>query len=206
MKEAISQELDDLMLSHQDGTLSDSERTRFVEILRKYPEARKQFAQQQLIDAALHLEKSAGLELLPLPETLPPDRRKKNLLEVSAIALVASVVVALGLGLGLGILIFDRPSQAISETSQEPTDNSVALLDQAVNVEWGNDKPPVTGAPLAPGKLAITKGLLQIAFYSDRLHEFLVHSTKLQHHFQHSNHPFLQTLLLIQQHVLHLHQ
>lgn len=43
---------------------------------------------------------------------------------------------------------------------------SVALLEQAIDVEWFDEKPLVSGTPLSPGKLAISKGLLQIEFYS----------------------------------------
>ncbi|MDF2378162.1 MAG: FecR domain-containing protein [Verrucomicrobiales bacterium] len=166
MNESISQELDDLMLSHQEDGLEDIQRARLSEILKQYPEARKQFAQQQLIDAALHLEQSAGVEMAPLPNPLPFDGKKKHPLEVGLIGLAASVLLALGLGLGLGVWIFDEPSELFGETSTEPVDNSVALLDQALDVEWVGEKPPVTGAPLSPGKLVITKGLLQIEFYS----------------------------------------
>lgn len=175
MNEAISKELDELLLIHQDTGLNNQQQQRLAELLKSSPEARKQFAQQQLIDAAIYLEKSAGLDLEAVTrlnddlnnEPITPKVARSTALSVGWIGLVATMIAALGIGLGLGSYFSQQNSNiTIGNTALESTDDSVALLDRALNVEWAQDQPPISGAPLTPGKLAISKGLIQIEFYS----------------------------------------
>ncbi len=166
MNEAISQELDDLMLSHQeDGGLSSNQHDRLREILLEYPEARRQYAQQQLIDAALHLEQSAGLDMAPL--ATPPTVYSYPLFStIHWLGLAASVVLALGVGLGLGGYLFSPSDATLVDSQPEPIDDSVALVTQALEVEWLDDQKIVAGTPLPTGRLALASGLLQLEFYS----------------------------------------
>ena len=166
MNEEESNELDELLLAHQEDGLDDPQRERLKRILKDSPEARAQVVQQQWLDAALHLEQSSGVEMAPLPEPPRLEMNRRSSLGIGWLGIAATVVLALGIGLGLGVLFSGSSPELVDEAVEEPTDNSVALLNQALDVDWQGGQSFLPGALLSPGKLEFSAGLLQIEFYS----------------------------------------
>ena len=164
MNDELRDELDELLLDHQEQEqgLTESQRDRLNEILRADPEARRQFSQTQLLDAALHLQQSSGLSDDVVP--FPPQKPRAAPRPYAWIGAAAAVVFLLGLG--LGSLIDGAANSVAAGNADEPTDDGVAFLTLALDVEWTGDRQPVVGEPLSPGRLQFSGGLVQLEFYS----------------------------------------
>jgi len=164
MNDDIRDELDELLLDHQEphGGLSETQRRRLNELLRAHPEARRQFARAQALDAALHLQQSSGLSAdvvdFPMPKQPAVFRR------VAWIGIAAAITFLLGIG--LGSLLAPGGGDSALAGDAEPTDDGVALLTRALDVEWIGDEQPVAGSPLSPGRLQFESGLVHLEFYS----------------------------------------
>ncbi len=164
MDDDIRDELDELLLDHQEqeSGLSEPQRQRLNDLLRAHPEARRQFAQAQALDAALHLQQSSGLGAdvvdFPMPKQPTIFRR------VAWIGIAAAVTFLLGIG--IGSLLGPGAGDSALAGDSEPMDDGVALLTCALDVEWIGNEPPVAGTPLSPGRLQFESGLVHLEFYS----------------------------------------
>ena len=58
------------------------------------------------------------------------------------------------------------PKDLAGQPFAEPTDDGVAVLTQAVDVEWDQKSEPKMGGTIPPGVLRLKSGLAQIEFYS----------------------------------------
>ena len=159
-------ELDELLFDHQEQAngLTGSQQARLNELLRSDPEARRQFARTQLLDAALHLQESSGLTA-DIVEFPAPAAKSKPVARPYAWIGAAAAVVFL-LGLGLGSLLKRATSDSFANSTEEPTDDGVAFLARALDVEWTGDHTPVAGEPISPGRLQFSSGVVQLKFYS----------------------------------------
>ena len=164
MNDELRDELDELLLDHQEQAegLSDDQRERLNELLRAHPEARHQFAKTQALDAALHLQQSSGLSADVIDFPVP--KRPTLVRRAARIGIAAAVTFLLGIGIGsvLGPVAGDN----LFARELQPTDDGVALLTRALNVEWVGDQQPVAGEPLSPGRLQFQSGLVHLEFYS----------------------------------------
>ena len=97
----------------------------------------------------------------------PPEkkRRPSGLLLLAAIA--ALFLVAAGIGIGRAF-VDDRGQEVVAPTASvsEPTDDGVAILVHAVDVDWAVEQPPLIGSVISPGRLKMNAGLAQLEFYS----------------------------------------
>lgn len=157
--------LNSLLLAHQEGRLSESEAKELYSILKSDPAARRRYAELQVLETALHLELMAGGTVIQSTATqadFKPSRTRqwKRWMAVSAmLAIVAST---------LWILKFSKPDDAGSLVikDQERHLESVAILADALNAEWGEGIKPAAGSELAPGKYVLQKGSVMIDFHS----------------------------------------
>lgn len=161
--------LNELLLAHQDGSLSNAEAQELYAILKKDPVARRRYAELQVLETALHLELMAGgtvvrnsvqpADLKPAPAKT--GRRWRNWLAAAA-----------GLALAASAALFSisrtRPGEAgklaVADTEQHL--ESVAILTDALKAEWGEGIRPAAGSELIPGKYTLQKGSVMIDFHS----------------------------------------
>jgi len=164
MNDETRDELDELLLDHQeqDGGLNESQRQRLNDLLRAHPEARRQFAETQALDAALHLQQSSGIgaDIVDFPKP----KRPAIFRQVAWIGVAAAITFLLGIG--IGSVLGPGGGDNLFAGESVPTDDGVALLTRALDVEWIGDEPPVTGTPLSPGRLQFESGLVHLEFYS----------------------------------------
>ena len=94
---------------------------------------------------------------------------------IAAVATLAVVLlVAFGLRIGQSIVPLShdnrisQPSSDISDSgpTTELSDNGVAVLTHAADVEWLSDDPPRTGGILSPGELKLAQGAIHVEFYN----------------------------------------
>ena len=52
---------------YRDGGLAPEEHARLLELLKSDPEARRSFVQEQMLQAAFHLQAPASMEATPVP-------------------------------------------------------------------------------------------------------------------------------------------
>lgn len=101
------------------------------------------------------------------PSLVPGGTDKKSLSRlVLSFALAASVLLAVGVMLGNWIGGRTNSNLAAPTEPAERTDDGVAVLTHAVDVEWLSDNPPQPEEILSPGRLQFRQGLVQIEFYS----------------------------------------
>ena len=160
MRDEVRDELDELLLRHQEDDLAETGHLRLNELLRGSPDARRHFVQSQLMDAAFHLEQANVLE----PDISPPAPKKTTLHPFLWLTIAASVILLLGIGIGS---IFNKTTERPDPIADlEPTDDGVALLTEALDVVWDGEHQPSAGSPLAPGNLQFSSGLIHLEFYS----------------------------------------
>lgn len=107
-------------------------------------------------------------------QTSNEDRSFSRTTIVAVATLAAVLLVAFGLGIGQWIQPSsdqDRISQqrsGISDSSPtiERSDDGVAVLTHAADVEWLSDDPPRTGGILSPGELKLAGGVIHVEFYN----------------------------------------
>jgi hypothetical protein len=94
---------------------------------------------------------------------------------IAAIAtLAAGLLVAFGLEIGQWVTPpshenrISKHSSELSEsdTTTELSDDGVAVLTHAADVEWLSDDPPRTGGILSPGELKLAQGVIHVEFYN----------------------------------------
>jgi len=162
--------LNALLFAHQDGCLSGAEAQELYAILKKDPAARQRFAELQVLETALHLELMAGgtvvrnsvlhADFKPAPAKVARSRRNW-LAAAAALALVSSAAlywIAHTTRLG------DPGKNVVAEHEQHL--ESVAILTEALNAEWGESIRPAAGSELIPGKYTLQKGSVMIDFHS----------------------------------------
>ncbi len=168
MNREVIQELEALLFKNGDTGLTETERARLNAILSESPEARRVFAQEQLLDAALRLEGEAGLTGVDEPVEAIPDltnvdgsRNRTAWWMGIAAAFVGALLVN-----AFVMALRDNAGGAEGVTRVEvanPVDG-VAVLSRAVGVEWG-DGAYREGDGLPKGLLSIRSGLAQIEFF-----------------------------------------
>ncbi len=159
-------EIRELLAAHRDGELTAEQLVRLQEQLKSDPAARRAFVQEQLLDAAFHLETPGNLQAASVVHPVADTRRAETEARPRSMgrwAIAAGLLFLLGLGLG-GVLK-KRPVPSVAEGA-EPLDDGIALLAQSVEAVWSGDVQPRTGSILSAGKLRLTSGLAQIEFYS----------------------------------------
>lgn len=159
-------EVRELIEAHRDGALTAEQQARLHELLKNDPAARRVFVQEQMLDAAFHLETPGSLDAAPVVHPVPDARLTLTEFRPRTVwrwAIAAGLVFLLGLSLG-GFLK-KRTAPPLAEET-EPVDDGIALLTQSLDAEWSGDAQPRAGSILSAGKLHLTSGLAQIEFYS----------------------------------------
>jgi len=157
----------ELLAAYREGEFTLEQQQRLRELLIDDPGLRKVFIQDQMIEAALHLENSASLELLEGGWESSNIKKKNEPSLISQFwpwALAASIIFAIGIGFGNGI----KPGAdvLVDGRSEESVDDGIAVLTQSVDAEWGEGQSFPAGSILSPGELKLAGGLVQIEFYS----------------------------------------
>jgi hypothetical protein len=151
---------------------------RYVHYLDLHQELLVKADQQQLGAMALESRGSSiggGSDRVDaLGQTSYEDRSFSRTTITAVAALAAVLLVAFGLGIGQWISPpsnVDRISKQSSDASDfsstnELSDNGVAVLTHAADVEWLSDDPPRTGGILSPGELKLAHGVIHVEFYN----------------------------------------
>ncbi len=167
------EELEELLLEWETGSLDQQGIERLREILRTDEDARHHYLQLQLLDAALKLESDAGLSLpaSDAPPTLPMPKKKRVFTSRTVSWIAAAVLLCVLLG-RLAYLELFRPSSEPGKSSisgrpsKEPTARGIALVTRLVDVVWEAEQSSFEmGDTLEPGLFAIRSGFAQIEFF-----------------------------------------
>ena len=170
-----SPELDDLLHALREETITDAQWNRLAELLESDPAARRAYLESTTLTGQLRYaledygfarQPGEGEASQALLEALLESRNRHHKLRwapLAAAAAVALLIVA-------GSLIWSGQddsgeSQGVLVQEGEPTDDGVAVLVDAGEVEWLDGDPPPSDI-LSPGRLRLKSGLLQLEFYS----------------------------------------
>lgn len=148
----------------REGEISAREVRQLRDLLMGSREARQTFLRTNQLECLLEtVSTAAGTPSKPLAakEIRTGSRRMPAIVSVGALA--AGVLFFIGLGIGT---LRIPPSAAVTETTQETTDDGIALLTRSVDAVWKGEAQPVAGSILSAGKLQLVSGLAQIEFYS----------------------------------------
>ena len=156
-----------LVAAHCDETITDEEFVQLEQLLQAHPEARAFYRRYLNLDASLSdfgRTEAHGWSVQEQDKMVSTPQGQSR----SLWALAAGVAILLALGIWWSQqqaprVITQNPASA--EDQAKPADPGVALLTQAVDVEWINE-PMVTGASLPLGRLQFASGLMQIEFFS----------------------------------------
>ena len=161
----MNEEVLDLLDRHRDGGLSPEEHARLLEVLKNDPEARRSFVQEQMLQAAFHLQTPDSMEAVPIERAAPQRSRAWSAWHWAAAA--ALVLSVFGIGWSVGD-VWRKPVVPLAQDQEamEPVDNGIAVVTQSVDAQWGGDVQLRTGSLLTAGKLQLKSGLVQIEFYS----------------------------------------
>ena len=154
--------LERLLDRYLDEALSDDEKTELEQMLRASPQARYSFWDHARFHALL---REAGAEGRGRELAEKPRRRWKAPLagNLSALGRHAGWVVAITAVVAAIAGIWWARQQI--DPHSDPTTSAVAVLTQAVDVEWEpGAEPQSVGAALSPGWLRLKSGLAQIEF------------------------------------------
>lgn len=157
----------ELLASYREGEFTVEQQQRLRELLIDDPELRKVFVQDQMMEAALHLENSASLELLDgawEDSGIEKKAERPLINKVWPWAIAASVIFALGIGFGSGIK--SNLTELTGGGTEELVDDGIAVMIQSVDAVWSDDQNHLEGSILSPGVLKLEGGLVQIEFYS----------------------------------------
>ena len=105
------------------------------------------------------------------------DTNSSNVSRINVAALftcAAALLLAVGLGIGRwtnptrsdGALVRNGQNVLDPDLEIEESDDGVAVLYRAVDVQWLSDDPPHTGGVLSPSELKLSDGLIQLEFYN----------------------------------------
>lgn len=177
-KNMENDELEKLLIRHDDGLLTDAEIKRLREILKASPQARQKYAQWQSITYALKLESEFGYvgEEASLESHFVQSSRATPESRWGTIwATVATVLFLCAAGYlfvnqfrdgDSGVSVADMNGDGADSVVSEPTSDGVAILTKLVDVTWDDPSENLEeGASLKPGKFKIQKGLAQIEFF-----------------------------------------
>lgn len=178
-------ELEALLLEHEDGALDDAGVKRLRALLDSSEEARQFFVQHRMIQAAFHLDQEAGLiEGNPTPvHAANNNHSSRESTEQTSSGnrwwIAASILVVATLAGRLLQLEFfsERGPSLVSKSTnddkaeraadEEATAQGVALLTQLVDVGWHEGQTQLeVGEALPKGKFQIDSGFAQIEFFS----------------------------------------
>lgn len=166
-----STEFDDAVAALCHGTISDEALQELHELLRADTGARDEY----LWRVEVHGELASGgvypalpgaigeKVVLADPET-KPSARSRWLLWVPVAAAVLLIVAGNLIWSGRNASDGSQGGEIVQEG--EPTDDGIAVLVHAGEVEWLDDNGPHEGDILSPGPLRLKSGLLEIEFYS----------------------------------------
>ncbi len=157
-----SRDLDRLLSQLVDGRADADDIDALERLLRDDPQARRHYV--RYLDLHSELLHHAEMYDSAVVVEVPPAANPLRWFHMSTlIAIAATLLIAVGFGIG------SRPwSSTIPEVAEEgsgPTDDGVAILVHAVDVEWAMNGPPSPGSILSPGHLNMERGLVQIEFY-----------------------------------------
>ena len=142
-------EMLELVAVHGPGGLTADQQQRLHELLAGSAELRRVFVQEQLMDAAFHLETPGSAEM-ETPLAVLPRRRWAGVRRGRWVA-AAAVIFLLGLALG-GMIPFPKvPALVVEDT--ETMDDGIALVTREVDAEWEGENTPVAGSILSEGML-----------------------------------------------------
>lgn len=178
------EELDALLLDWEDGALDEYSIERVREILRANEEARAHYVRLQLMNAALKFDDDAGL--IPSADAdsmVQPGHSPRSVRATPPagawrprrwMLAVAVLVICIQSGWLLRLELAESPdatTNGIVETgdhddTKEATAQGVALVTRLVDVDWGEEQPPLeVGDALPPGRLNLASGYAQIEFF-----------------------------------------
>jgi len=148
--------IDTLIQHYLDGTLTEDEAARLHQQLTLAPELGARLLDHVAMDAMLRATKP----VIPLPSARPgmvPKRR----FSAGTLSGVAALAACATLLLNLAWMQWKTPPVGAEDTTA-----SIAVLTQAVNLQWESDTmKPTPGSPLLPGWLRLKSGQVQIEFY-----------------------------------------
>lgn len=181
----LLEELESLLIDWETGDLDEAGIERVREILRRDEEARAYYVQQQMIGAALTLQRDAGLDM-PMPNeisagntpTVAVEAKRsvvKNPHPVHWMAIAATLAFVVLTSRLIYLEFFGgeavKSVAAVdTETKQdneiESTSQGVALLTRLVDVDWDPDQVPMEiGEAISPGRFALASGFAQVEFF-----------------------------------------
>lgn len=161
----MNEEVLNLLDRHRDHGLTPEEHARLLELLKSDPEARRSYMQEQMLQAAFHLQTPDLSEVVPFDRVAPQGRGSWSAWNWAAAAAVVISVFGIGWAIGGG---WRQPAAPVVENrdAAEPMDNGIAIVTQTIDARWSGDVQPRKGSLLAAGRLQLTSGLAQIEFYS----------------------------------------
>lgn len=164
-------EVNALLLSYQDGSITDADLAKFREMLKGSPDARRHFAAIQALETAVHLEHLAG-GAARADRAIPVAAGAKRP-SWRPVALAAAVLLAVAIPLLWQISHSRTNVTPIAENEHaapgletEAKDDGVATFTHSLDAEWAGEKAPAVGSSLAPGKYELRKGIAQFEFQS----------------------------------------
>lgn len=177
-------ELENLLLEWEDGTLDAAGVSRLRDLLRSHEELRSHYVRLQMINAALKSDGAAGIgefgtsnACVHAASASPSDRWQKQGTTAWRprrwMLIVAAVIICVQAGrlLQLEFAGPDNGTQDITEAGRrngrkEVTAQGVAIVTNLVEVAWGRDQAPLElGDALAPGQLSLASGYAQVEFF-----------------------------------------
>lgn len=152
-------------------SIAPEQMARLEEIVLADPEAESFYVQYMGMWAEMHRHfapATAGraAEHIRERQAAPVRSARKRRLSIIGLAVCGLASAAALLFMFLGLHGPTPNGESVAQAG-EPIDNSVAVLSQVAGAEWeGPGQPTGAGAPLAPGKLRLKRGLARIEFYS----------------------------------------
>jgi len=158
-----------------EGELDAAGFERLNQLLEQDPEARRVYIlaihiHDQLPDVLLRdipQNPSSLLEGATPPDAMRADRKLRPAVKIAIGLVAAALLIA-------AWFAFQRdaknvlPEEGIVHHPQraEALDDTVAVVANAVSVDWGDSPPLSSGVGVAPGKISISSGVLHLEFYS----------------------------------------
>ena len=167
MNPELKNRLSELFTAHAADSLTPEENAELQTHLRNDAEARRWWFVHQDVEMGLRAQVAALPEALrtsPLLKVMGPAQmnRSTRWLSWRPLATAAAVLLfaggwMMGAGLRKGAPLTDKP---------EAVDDGVALLTQTLDASWTGTRQPPAGSILSSGRLQLSRGLVQLEFYS----------------------------------------
>jgi len=164
-----------LLTGYLDGTLNDAQMLQLQTLLRESAEARSTLRTLATIDTKLTELSTASP---PVADQMHMEQVQRDIstgrwttpkrLWLASLAMAGVVLLLLGIQIGnrLGRVALQQVGQIPSIAPLEITDDGVAVLVNAIDVQWLPNRARQLGTILAPGDFELEAGLAELEFYS----------------------------------------